>query len=266
MKTPIIHRILSAVIFTMIVAGKSLAQSEGTLILTEEQQKVISQVQDRAANRRLKDQTENADGPVQKAREISGVLSESLKAKDLEKASAAWWAGMEAGVPKTLETLRDSKLAEAKEAAEDAVNLIQATVRRAGRNAAPSNGQSANLTGDAASLISGDMRAIEQEKRELDEDLRKQVDHLSKAFPELRHVLQQSGLTSASVRELVISRLREANQLVYQAGLYETNAVVWKNMQRIIKSRYVNGGNPQTMATQNASEVIKASEADKFFK
>ncbi|AOS46133.1 hypothetical protein Verru16b_03229 [Lacunisphaera limnophila] len=266
MKTLIIHRILLAALLAMIVAGKSLAQSEGTLILTEEAQKVITHVQERAAKRLLQNQAESADGTIQQARQISGVLVESLKAKDLEKASEAWWAGMEAGVPKTLETLRDSKLAEAREAAEDAVNLIKATVRRASRNTMPSNGESANLSGEAASLISADMRALEQEKRELNDDLRKEVDSLSNSFPEFRHVLQQSGFTSANVRELVISRLREANQLEYQAGIYAINAIAWNNMKRTITIRAGNGGNPQIMSAQNGSDVIKAMEINKFFK
>lgn len=247
-------------------ASSALAQSEGVLVLTEDQQKLISQVQDRAADRRLKDQSESADGPLAKSREISATLNESLKAKDLEKAAAAWWAGTEAGVPKIYQEQRDSKLAEAREAARDAVDLIQATARRNARPAQPLAGEASGLAGEAASQVNGDMRAVEQEKQELDADMRSHVEQLSKVFPELRHVLQQSGLTSANVRELVVSRLREANQLVYQAGIAETNRLAWENMQRIIKARYVNGGNPQTLVTQSGSQVIKASAQDKVFK
>lgn len=249
-----------------LLSARALSQTDGTLVLTEAQQKTISQVQDRAADRRLKDQTESADGPVQNARKISSALDENLKAKDLEGAAEAWWSGRVAGVPKTLESLRNEKLAEAKDAAQDAVNLIQATVRHSARNNLSSDANTSLLTGDSGDQVGRDMGAVEQEKHELDQDLRNQVEQLGKSFPELRHILQQTGFTSAGVRELVISRLREANQYVYQAGIYETNLVVWKNMQRIIKSRYVNGGEPQLIATQNATDVIKASDSDKFFK
>ena len=160
---------------------------------------------------------------------------------------------------------RDGKMAEAREAAQDAVDLIQATAQRSARAARP-QAESAVVSGDASDEISKDMREVEKEKQELSADLREHVERLSNAFPELRHILLHSGLTSAGVREIVISRLREANQLIYEAGLAETNRIMWENVPRIIRSRYPNAGEPQVIASQSAAAVIKLAEREKVFK
>lgn len=256
--------VLAALVFFTTAALTALAQSGGVLILTEDQQKQISQVQDRATNRRLKVQADSGSGALSHALTLSAAINDGIKNKDFGKAADAWWKGKEVGVPEFLAARRNDKRAQAHEAAQDAVSLIQSTVQRAAQAPRPL-APNASLAGEATDQIAGDMRAVENEKQELDADLREHIERLSVAFPELRHVLRQSGLTSANVRELVIGRLREANQLLYEASIAETNRLIWENVPRIIRARHANDGKPDTIVTQNATEVIKAVAREKVF-
>lgn len=244
-------------------ALSGFAQTEGSLVTEEEQRKEITRVQDRALERKLKvEQMRAADSPVAQANNHTRTLLQDLQADKLEDASRLYFEGVQAGIPQMLTRTADDLEKAAKEAAEDASRVVRWT--RAAKAAAPAQVIEPGLRGASTKDTDAVLREVDEQSRQFAEDLKDYAAKVSSAFPELRHVLADAGLSPASLREIVAGRMKEADQLAYRAKITRLNALLWEHLPRIIKTRAATGGKGQSVITNTADETIRAAADDKM--
>lgn len=238
------------------------AEQTGFLELTEAQRVEVQKSDARATERGLlrKKLEGTSSAPVAAAR----GFFEGLANGELETASKFILDAHEKGLPAQLKSEEEKAMEAARQAMLDGgimLNLASSGRARPDRK----NDVYPTLDGDTVRGVEAAVRDIERHRAAMEADAVAYARRVLEKTPELSAVFDRLGITSASIRQRVSGRMREAAEWLHKAAIARINRTVLESGPEVIRSRFAKGGvaSEAGSAALTAEQYLESVKADK---
>lgn len=259
----ILLTILSVTVLVLLARASAYsAEQTGFLELTEAQRVEVQKSDARATERGLlrKKLEGTSSAPVAAAR----GFFEGLEKGDLEAASKFIVDAHEKGLPAQLKMEEEKAVEAARQAMLDGGIML---------NLASSGRTGVERKTDVYPTVDGEtvrgadeaVRDIERHRAAMEADTVAYARRILQKTPELSAVFDRLGISSASIRQRVSGRMREAAEWLHKAAVARINRTVLENGPEVIRSRFAKGGvaGETGSSSVTADQYLESVKADK---